>query len=257
MAYFRGLGDEAAQCEFHNSKLGNPFIPDGGQVTDVELENCFANYSKRDNTIRPKVGGGRLITMGVDQGKLNHVVIAEFFATEYGYDINAISTEKVLWEGHVPGDDFRELDRLMREWQVLGCVIDADPQINDARRFARRFHGYVHLCRYRRGQSGKEMSITEEEGGAPIATVDRTNWLDATLGRFYNGRIQLPADTSLEFRDHLKNLVRTYERDENNNPKATYMTTGPDHMAHALNYAEIALPLAASIVTGRDIGRFL
>jgi hypothetical protein len=35
------------------------------------------------------------------------------------------------------------------------------------------------------------------------------------------------------------------------------MTTGPDHMAHALNYAEIALPLAASIVTGRDIGRFL
>jgi hypothetical protein len=258
MAYFRGLSDDAAQCEFHNSKLGSPFIADGGQVTDVELENCFKNYSKRDTVIRPKVGGNRLITMGVDQGKLNHVVVAEFFTTDgYGYDINAISTAKVLWEGHVPGDDFTELDRLMREWQVLGCVIDADPQINDARRFARRFHGYVHLCRYRKGQSGKEMSITEEEGGAPIATVDRTNWLDATLGRFYSDRIQLPADTSLEFRTHMKNLVRTYERDENNNPKAAYISTGPDHLAHALNYAEIALPLAASIVTGRDIGRFL
>ena len=257
MAHFRGLGDESAQCEFHNSKLGVPFIPDGGQVTDTELENCFANYTKKDLTIRPVVGGNRLITMGVDQGKMNHIVVAEYFADSYGYDINAVSTAKILWEGHVPGDDFTELDRLMRQWQILGCVIDADPQVNDARRFARRFHGYVHLCRYRRGQSGKEMSITEEDGGAPIATVDRTNWLDATLGRFYTGRIQLPADTSMEFREHMKNLVRTYERDENNNPKATYMTTGPDHLAHALNYAEIALPLAASIVTGQDIGRFL
>lgn len=257
LAHFRGLGDEAALCEFHNSKLGVPFIPDGGQVLEAEIDAAIANYSKKDHDIRPTVGGDRLITMGVDQGKLNHVVIVEFFFNDYGYDMNAASLAKVLWEGKVPGDDFSELDRLMRQWQVMGCVIDADPQINDARRFARRFHGYVHLCRYRRGQSGKEISITEEDDGAPIATCDRTNWLDATLGRFHSDRIQLPVDVSFEFREHMKNLVRTYEKDENNNPKATYMTTGPDHMAHALNYAEIALPLAASIVTGRDIGRFL
>ncbi len=257
LAHFRGLGDEAAQCEFHNSKIGLPFIPDGGQVTEVELDTSIANYSKKDKGARPTVGGGRIITLGVDQGKLNHAVVVEYFFNDYGYDINAISFAKVLWEGKVPGDDFEELDRLMREWQIMGCVIDADPQINDARRFARRFHGYVHLCRYRRGQTGKEISITEEEDGAPIATCDRTNWLDATLGRFHSDRIQLPMDVSFEFRDNVKNLVRTYEKDENNNPKATYITTGADHFAHALNYAEIALPLAASIVTGRNIGRFL
>jgi hypothetical protein len=257
LAHFRGLGDEAAQCEFHNSKLGSPFIPDGGQVTEEEIVSAISNYSKMDRSIQPTIGGDRMITMGVDQGKLNHAVVVEYFFNDYSYDINAAAYAKVLWEGKVPGDKFEELDRLMRMWQVMGCVIDADPQINDARRFARRFHGYVHLCRYRRGQTGKEISITEEDDGAPIATVDRTNWIDATLGRFHSDRIQLPADVSFEFRDSMKNLIRTYEKDENNNPKATYITTGLDHFTHALNYAEIALPLAASIVTGRNIGRFL
>jgi hypothetical protein len=257
LAHFRGLGDEAALCEFHNSKLGMPFIPDGGQVLEVEIVDSIKNYSKKDLNLLPSTGGDRMIVLGVDQGKLNHAVIVEYFFNDYGFDINAAAYAKVLWEGKLPGDKFEELDRMMRTYQIMGCVIDADPQINDARRFARRFHGYVHLCRYRRGKTGKEVSITEEEDGAPIATCDRTNWLDATLGRFHSDRIQLPADVSLEFREHMKNLVRTYEKDENGNPRATYITTGPDHFAHALNYAEIALPLAASIVTGRDVGRFL
>ena len=43
----------------------------------------------------------------------------------------------------------------MREWQVLACVIDADPNINDARRFARKFHGYVWLYPLSAGPDGE------------------------------------------------------------------------------------------------------
>jgi hypothetical protein len=149
------------------------------------------------------------------------------------------------------------LGELMQEWQVQACVIDADPQINEARRFAKKFRRYVYLCRYRRGKVAKEISIQDEGDGAPLATVDRTNWLTASLGRFRTKRIELPADVSLEFRDHMKALVRTYVRDEDNNPVATFVETAPDHYAHAFNYAEIALPLAASITTGDDVGKFL
>ena len=254
-AHFRGIGDESASVEFHNSKLGLPYIPPGGLVTDTELDSATAGYVKNDP--RPAVGGERCICMGVDQGKWNHVVIMEYLIDQYSMDLNVASFGKLLWEGTLPGENFEALDNLMREWQVLGCVIDADPQINDARRFARRFHGYVYLCRYRRGVTGKEMQISEEDGGAPIATVDRTNWMDAALGRFHSGRIQIPADTSYEFKEHIKNVVRTYERDDTNNPRAVYMNIGADHFVHALTYAEIALPLAAGIVTGRDIGTFL
>lgn len=251
LAYFRGLGDEAAFVEFNNSKLGLPFIPDGGQVTDSEIDNAIRTYTK--GAARPKLGGERLIVMGVDQGKWNHVVVMEYTTSGGGLDLNAKAVGKILWEGKLPGDRFEDLDLMMREWQILACVIDADPQINDARRFARRFPGYVYLCRYRRGVTGKEVQITEEDGSAPIITVDRTNWLDATMGRFHSNRIELPADLSLEYRDHIKALVRTYEKDEVGNPKAVYLSTGPDHFAHATNYAEMALPLAAGVVSGGDV----
>jgi len=252
-AYFRGIGDEAAMVEFHNSKLGLPYIPDGGQVTDEEIEDALRRYSKNES--RPTVGGERLITMGIDQGKWNHVVVMEYATTakEAGMDINAATVGKLLWEGKFDASDFGLLDRLMQEWQVLACVIDADPQINDARRFARRFPGYVWLCRYRRGVTGKEQQESEADTGAPMLTVDRTNWLDASMGRFHSGRMWLPIDVSLEFKENVKNLVRTYEQDELGNPRAVYLNTGPDHFGHALNYAEMALPLAAGISTSANI----
>lgn len=249
-AYFRGLGDEAAMVEFFNSKQGLPYIPDGGQVTDGEIENSIRKYFKSEQ--RPDIGDERCIVLGIDQGKMNHCVVVEYTIAGRG-DLNAAAHAKVLTEFKLPGDDFELLDPLMREWQVKACVIDADPQINDARRFARRFPGYVYLCRYRRGVTGKELQVSEEDSGAPIVTVDRTNWLDASMGRFHSDRVHLPADTSLEFKDNIKALVRTYEKDDQGNPKAVYLNTGPDHFAHAFNYAEIALPLAAGVVAGGDV----
>jgi hypothetical protein len=254
-AYFRGVGDEAASTEFNNSKLGHPYLGEGAQITDSELDNCLKSHTKQDT--RPNVGGQRLITMGIDQGKWNYIVIMEWFVKEMSRDINVVAHGKLLWEGKLLGSEFERLDQLMREWQVLGCVIDADPMINDARRFARRFPGYVTLCRYRRGVSGKEISLSEDEMGTAMAIVDRTNWIDATMGRYKTTRIDLPRDVSREYKEHLKSLVRVYEKDDSGNPKARYVETGPDHFAHAQTYCEIALPLAAAYVTSSNIGAFL
>jgi len=222
-------------------------------VTDSEIEEAIRAYFKEN--MRPDIGSKRMIGMGVDQGKMNNVVVVEYLLDGLANmtDLNASAFAKVLWEGKLPGDDFETLDPLMREWQVQACVIDADPQTNDARRFARRFPGYVYLCRYRRGVTGKELQISEEGSGAPIVTVDRSNWLDASMGRFHSGRVSLPADTSHEFKEHIKALVRTYEKDDQGNSRAVYLNTGPDHFGHAYNYAEIALPLAAGIVSGGDV----
>jgi hypothetical protein len=256
VAYFRGLGDEAAATEFHNSKLGLPYIGEGAKVTDDLIDLCIKNnYSKSDQ--RPAIGGTRLITMGVDVGTWCHIVVVEWFIDKMGRDLNAGSIAKVLWEGKILGSEFERLDYLMREWQILHCVIDADPFTNDARRFARRFHGYVTLCRYRAGQSGKEMTVTEDEIGTPMATVDRTSWLDSSLGRFHSQRVTLPCDMSQEFREHIKSSVRVYTKDRYGNYVADYVDTGADHFCHAFNYAEIALPLAASYTNNQPIKAFL
>jgi hypothetical protein len=253
-AYFRGQGDEGAATEFHNSKLGLPYVGEGAQVTDALIDACRSNYMK--GAIPAKHNGAKPIVMGVDVGKLCNVVVMEFTPDQMGRDMNASAYGKLLWEGTVLGAEFEQLDRLMREWQVAHCVIDADPFTNDARRFARRFPGYVTLCRYRSGVTGREISISDDDG-APMAIVDRTNWLDASLGRFNSKRISLPQDISLTFKEHIKAFVRTYEKDAYGNMRAKYVETGADHYGHALTYAEIALPLAASFATSRPIGAFL
>jgi hypothetical protein len=256
VAYHRSLGDEAMATEFHCSKLGVPFVGEGAQVTDEMLDDCVRGHVTTDR--RPHIGGERLITMGVDQGKIGYISVVEWKFDPYpGSDISAAVVGKLLWFGKFLEDGWDYLSELMREWQVLACVVDADPNINDARRFARKFHGYVWLTRYRRGPTAKEISIQEEDSGAPFAIVDRTSWLSCTLGRFKTNppRILLPRDISLEYREHVKNLVRTYEKDETGNMVATYVNQGADHYAHSLVYADIGLALAATSSSAEDIGK--
>jgi hypothetical protein len=258
VAYHRGFGDELAAKEFHNSKLGLPFISDGACVTDDMLERALRNHTKDD--ARPQRGYDRIITMGVDQGSWSYYEICEWFFDSYTRDLNVSAQAKVLCEGKFHESVYdQELDRLMREWQVLACVIDADPYTMEARRFARRFPGYVWLCRYRRGVTAKEIAISEEDEDAPVATVDRSHWLSASLGRYKTdpSRIWLPADVSHEYRDHMKNLIGTYERDEFGNPIYVFKDIGPDHFGHARAYAEIALPLVAMRTTQKDVKAFL
>jgi hypothetical protein len=93
--------------------------------------------------------------------------------------------------------------------------------------------------------------------------------MSASLGRFKSDppRIHLPADIPTEFREHIKASVRTYSKPEKSkNEKqqkeseshtAIFVNTGPDHFCHSAVYAEIALPLAASITTGQDVKSFL
>lgn len=259
VAHFRGLGDEAAAEEFHNSKLGLPYVGDGAQVTDEQIDLAVSRggYHNQTPGLRPRYANERLITMGVDQGKWNYYCVCEWFVNQLSNDLNVAAHCKILSVGKFTEDEWHRLDELMAEWQVNACVIDADPQINEARRFAKKYEDFVWLCRYRRGKVGKEIAIAEEDTGAPLATVDRTNWLSASLGRFRTNRVDLPADISEEFRAHIKSLVRRYELDESKNPVATFVETGPDHYAHAFNYGEIALPLAAASSTGQKVEKFL
>jgi len=258
IAYHRGLGDEAMATQFHCSKLGVPFIGEGAQITDEMLEHCLKEHTIND--LRPQTCG-RVITMGVDQGKVGNISIVEWlFDRRPGSDINAAAIGKLLWFGKFVGESeegWNYLDDLMREWQVLAAVVDADPFLNDARRFAKRFYGHVWLTQYRRGKTAREIAISEEDTGAPMARVDRTSWFGCVMGRFKANppRILLPRDISLEYRDHIKSMVRTYKEDETGNLAATYENMGPDHYAHSLLYSEIGLALAPVGIGARNVGK--
>jgi hypothetical protein len=246
-AYLQAQFDPAAEQEFYNSKLGVPHAVEGARVTDSQLEDARGSW--KNGEAHPY----SIVTMGVDVGKWCHYEIDEWVLPTPGtpvVDLNVMSRSKVIKFGKVV--DFEALDELMYQYGVHFCVIDANPERRKAREFADRHHGRVKLCFYGRGVQGKTIHVSEAE---PTLTVDRTSWLDLSLGRFRAKSIKIPLDFDMEYRTHLKALVRVYQKDPDDNPVGKYLKgNDDDHYAHARNYAEIALPLAVSMGQSTDIG---
>jgi hypothetical protein len=244
--YLIGQTQPSEMQIFWNSKMGLPYVGEGSKISQKIIDECKGNYHNDDP---PKRG---FITMGVDVGSFIHYEIDSWFLPEgaMGNDINILAHAKCIHAGRVA--NFEELDNLMKDYQVLMCVCDANPERRKAVEFAGRFFGHVKLCFYGRDVKGKDMTIKDTN-----ITIDRTCWMDLALGRFMSKNIELPMDISVEYQQHLQSPVRRYIKDVDGNPKGTYVNEGPDHHAHARVYAEVALPIAASLTTHSNIGKFL
>jgi hypothetical protein len=147
--------------------------------------------------------------MGVDQGKDLHVVIGKKHPVQAG---------KIIHLGVYK--DWEELDRVMKNFNVSRCVIDALPETRNARAFAERHKGKVYLCYYNEYQKG---SASHRE------IMERT--------------IILPKECEITrtFAEHLHNVAKKLEEDEDTGSKRyVYVKLGPDHFRHAYNYEAMA-----------------
>lgn len=244
---------KAKEQEYYNSKLGQAHEVEGARISDDQINKCQEKgFLRLDSSPTNTV-----ITMGVDVGTWLHYEICAWKVPKWTNDLNTYSSCRVIAEGKlltVMG--FTNLDELMRQYQVNYCVIDANPEKTSSVAFAKRFWGFVSVCYYPNNMAGRSLTVDKTEGDFKVS-VDRTYWLDIALGRFKTGTIDLPSDLSLEYRGHVKNIFRVYKEDANGHPIGMYLSKDDDHHAHARNYSEIALPLAASIVRNSDVGSFL
>lgn len=251
VAYFKGQTDDAAQVQFVNQKRGEPHSLSGARITDQIIEACLRPHRLED--ARPTTAD-RQIVMGVDVGTFLDVCVAEYlYDRDPGFEPHLNSICKVLWNGRLPGDNFSALDSIMAEWQVQYAAIDFQPETVLSKAFARRFHGYASVVQYRKGTIGHEIKEAFDDDHVSILTVDRTSFLDMSLGRLHKQRTWLPQNIHGVFREHLQNLERTYEMDDMGKPKAVYVSLNADHSAHALNLTEVAHIKAYSRQTGRSI----
>lgn len=237
----------ADEQELFNSKLGLAHTVEGAKITDEMLDAVVGDFK-----IKP-VNTGKLITMGVDVGSWLHLTVEEWSTFESNFvDLSFNSHPRVINITKVR--DFEELDLIMQEYGVHYCVCDANPERRKASEFARRFYGRVKLCFYGRGVTSRQIQEHKEADMDLTITVDRTSWLDQSLGRFRAKTIKLPIDTPFEYRSHLKSLVRVYEKDVDENPVGRYVkrTNDQDHYAHARNYSEIALVLGMGLTSNQD-----
>lgn len=244
----RARTNRHAEQEWYNSKLGLPHLTDGARINDQQLMAAIRDYSKGPRQ-------AKLITMGVDVGRVLHYEVCGWQVDRMGNDINIMANAQVIAEGSV--DSFEQLDRLMKDFQVYFCVIDSRPETRKAYEFAQRFYGRVKLCYYANNLKGSNAMNVPKDPAAHMVSVDRTSWMDMALGRFHNQTITLPRDVSHEYREHMKSPMRLYREDALGHPVGLYLNKGADHLAHARTYAEIALPLAASLATNRDVSFYI
>lgn len=241
-AYFMSLRDPSAEQELYNSKLGLPHAVSGSQLTDADINACMESGHKNGQL---KVHGG-LITMGIDVGKKFHYEVDQWFLGErIGSDDHVNAECRVLEYGEV--DHISQIDQKMQQWQVHSAVIDANPENRLALAFCNRYYGRARRCFYGNGVNGRNINFSKDDDHA--ITVDRTSWLDSSLGRIRAKMIYLPYDTTQAWREHLKALIRVYKKDRDGNPVGRYdhEDNEPDHYAHARNYAEIALSVALRV----------
>lgn len=208
--------------QWYNQSLGVPYEPKGAKIDDSVFE-----AAKRDYTIPFKQSVER-VYMGVDVGKVLHTIIR--------------TKTRIVWIGEVK--DFEgpvnSLEALFKEFNVKGAVLDALPETRKAQEFAAKFKGRVSLCWYGGVDKPKEGEWFNRD--KEKVSTDRTISLDVTSAELRNQGLELPKnlDSYKDFKDHMKNLIRTITENTKGEKRAEYVETGPDHFYHAMNYAKIA-----------------
>lgn len=219
-------GAEAEQ-EFFNSKLGEPHVVKGGQLSEDILNACREPGYKL-----PSVG--RHCTMGVDVGKVLNVRISNWVK-------DGAAWKKVArYIGTVP--DFSDLDQLMQQYDVDLCVVDALPETRSATAFAERHAGRVFLAYYNIPVTSKEYTVWDDD--TRVVRVQRTLAMTGVMERYISRGIVLPesAEVIPDLYEQLKAPKRVLKKDERTgNPVYVFMEDGkPDHYFHAEVYDDVA-----------------
>ncbi len=221
----RDVTDPSAIQEFYNQDLGLPHAPEGGQLSRANLEACKEDYSLDEWA---PVG----CTMGVDIGAKLHV------------RINAPGPngkQRAAYIGTV--NAFTDLDRLMRQYDVTSCVVDAAPEGHSARAFQGRFPGRVYLCNYPSTATWSHEKAFVVNEAEHTVSAHRTLTLDATFARIRERALELPREVMAiaGYVEQMTAPVRVVEKDGAGNLVAKYVEGGrADHYAHAENYSTIA-----------------
>lgn len=156
---------------FFNRKLGKPYLdPSQVPVTMEHLAACEKAGIAAGLTWKARARG---TFMGIDQmGNFNVVVIKERLSD--GRQA-VVHVEEIYHE-----DPFARCDELMVAYGVQCCVVEINPNYNDAKRFANRHKGKVFIC----DSFGKVAEGMIQWGDAPKLDVSDRRTSDEERDRY-------------------------------------------------------------------------
>jgi len=211
--------------DFIRLQLGRAFVEAQNRLSHQEVYDCCSTLGIPASDPGP-------CSMGVDQGGTNrdllHIVIGKSHSDKKDQILSVLI--ELGWE---------ELDRLMKVFNVIRCVVDGLPNQKAARAFAQRHPGKVYLAYFNQHQRG--IYKWHEEDMTVVS--NRTEAMDAAHDDIANGLLTIPKRCGIvdTFADHCHNVAKKLEEDELDGSKRyIWVKLGPDHFRLAQCYEAMA-----------------
>lgn len=228
-------GTKPAELEaFHNNDLGLAYSP-----SEASLDRATIIAACLDGGAPQQGYRGRYpITMGVDV-KSRHALSARVSEQLPDGRRRALAIFEPA--------SFEDVWRAMRAFRVWMCVIDGQPEHQQALALRRDFLGRVVLCEYDHRFRSKPLELKElDPRNIPVMVrVNRTLAVDAMMDGVRNG-VNVPlAEPSEKYLAQMEAMKRRTVEDTKGEPERMYVTTGTqgDDYAHAEVYDLIATEL--------------
>ena len=210
--------------EFYNNDLGEPHVSEGAGLSIPDLDGCRGQFTRERE--------GEVVLMGVDVGRVLHVVIRTFRRASSESRLDFAETVR----------SFDELPELMRRFDVRWCVIDAQPELHMVTRFISTRPTRIRAAYYDRTERGHH-----RDDDTRSMHLNRTQLFDALFESFRQGVHRLPEDARKlgggvrdgigEYYREMLALQRLVERDSQGDLTARFENSNrADHFAHAEAY---------------------
>ena len=215
----------------YNYVLGLGYVAADDVLTEEQVIGLCGSHGIMSSDTGPNY-------MGIDQQDTLNIIIGD----RSGF-IKFIGVRK----------EFEELDTLMKDFNIVRCVLDAQPEKRLARAFAKRFPGKVFLNWYDDNKKGNYVWDEKEFK----VSVDRTESMDASHACLAgDGLIVLPhlCEPVKRFALQCTKTVRQLKEDDKGNKRYVWVKRGADHDRHAFNYYNIARGYSSdSIYSGMNM----
>jgi hypothetical protein len=218
------VGHASKEQVFINSNLGLPYSSAGAKIHDYQLELCKRPYEFP----RPPSPVKAIRIMGIDVGEVIHVLVRERTIDR------GAPARRLVYAGVLK--NFKELGKVIRDWDPKIAVIDAQPEIHEVSSLKEDFK-QVYSSRFNQNQI--EMGVDKHQRHI---TMDRTACLDYVKQAVDEQLLLLPplaeAIYNGEYYAHMTALTRILDIDEDNPEKNRFVWEGnkPDHFFLAEGY---------------------
>jgi hypothetical protein len=229
-------------AEFYWSILGIPFTPKGAQLTAEALDACIATGAPdgENPAYKIPVGTATAAVMGVDVGRVLHVVIHEI---PLGRGKSRYTKPRLVFAGEIGSGNFdsgeqEELDRLMEQYNVRLALIDAMPETRFAMDFVKKWRGKARAVYW---NSKQKKHIVE--GKDRQITVNKTMCYDDRTRQIETRGLLLPTNIRSVEGFYDQTLVPIRMRDERADGTVAYVYESSgraDHYGDAGAYATLA-----------------